>query len=506
MYIFEKNKYVLIALLSFVLFPENSVSQERLISLKKSHNKISSFIDQTFSNGKDTFQFKLTPQSNIKFIINYGFNPFKTKNIIKKDRLEEIYKGVLTKGESFYFPSSDKFLELKNDGVHEFSVLLNNGKVFKSTIYVEKTLKPFLYKKPSKVLGFSNTHQEIEIDKDYIMMSMSSYAESSFDIENIKQISPDRFRNVGTSLYKFVSPSVVLISGNNSIGSGTYIDQKGLILTNWHVIKDQNVVKVLFKPETFKPISSVENYVADVIKFDKGSDLALLKLRSNPPDIKEIKFSSLKNIDVAMEVHAIGHPKGNFWTYTKGVISQIRPNYKWKTSKRNSHSADILQTQTPINPGNSGGPLLNNNMEIVGINTFIDLQASGLNYAVATSTIKKFLDSKIVKKTAIMKNKNIYKPYEVDLDKNGTKETKVYDKNENGIPELIERDNNDDGIPDVIYIDKNENRIFEIKIKILISKNKTISIWEFDKNEDNKVDTLGYDYNLDGKIDKYEKI
>ena len=68
------------------------------------------------------------------------------------------------------------------------------------------------------------------------------------------------------------------------------------------------------------------------------------------------------------------------------------------------------------------------------------------------------------------------------------------------------RNKNDDGIPDIIYVDKNENRIFEIKIRFLISKNKTISVWAFDKNEDKKIETLGFDYDLDGKIDKYEKV
>ena len=163
-------------------------------------------------------------------------------------------------------------------------------------------------------------------DNNYKMMSFISYAETSFDIENIKQISSERFRNVGTKLYKYVSPSVVLISGNAGIGSGTYIKNDGLILTNWHVIKNQDKVKVLFKPESFKPISTVENFVADVIKISKESDLALIKLRSNPKNIKAIKFSTLDDIDVAMEVHAIGHPKETLDIY-KGVISQIRPNY-----------------------------------------------------------------------------------------------------------------------------------------------------------------------------------
>ena len=58
----------------------------------------------------------------------------------------------------------------------------------------------------------------------------------------------------------------------------------------------------------------------------------------------------MSEAQVGADVHAIGHPQGQTWTYTKGLISQVRPDYQW-----GPHKADVIQTQTPINPGNSGG-------------------------------------------------------------------------------------------------------------------------------------------------------
>ncbi|GAB1393380.1 hypothetical protein MASR1M60_15430 [Rhodocyclaceae bacterium] len=68
------------------------------------------------------------------------------------------------------------------------------------------------------------------------------------------------------------------------------------------------------------------------------------------------------------------------------TVSQIRPGYRWL-----QFSATVIQTQTPINPGNSGGPLLDDNGKLVGINSFAQQGADGLNFAIAVDEIKRFL-------------------------------------------------------------------------------------------------------------------
>jgi hypothetical protein len=96
-------------------------------------------------------------------------------------------------------------------------------------------------------------------------------------------------------------------------------------------------------------------------------------------------------LNIGQDVHAIGHPQGEVWTYTRGIISQVRANYEWKTEEGITHRANIIQTQTPINPGNSGGPLLDENARVVGINSFRHRSGEGLNYAVSVDTINEFL-------------------------------------------------------------------------------------------------------------------
>ena len=92
-----------------------------------------------------------------------------------------------------------------------------------------------------------------------------------------------------------------------------------------------------------------------------------------------------------MDVHAIGHPTGEAWTYTTGVISQYRQGYEWKAEDDPiKHKADIIQTQTPINPGNSGGPLLSDLSSLIGVNSF-KAGGEGLNFAVSVDEVRKFI-------------------------------------------------------------------------------------------------------------------
>ena len=79
---------------------------------------------------------------------------------------------------------------------------------------------------------------------------------------------------------------------------------------------------------------------------------------------------SYDGLFVGADVHAIGHPFGEDWTYTRGYVSQLRDQYGWKSDLGKHHVADVIQTQTPINPGNSGGPLFSEIGEVVGVTTF----------------------------------------------------------------------------------------------------------------------------------------
>ncbi len=195
------------------------------------------------------------------------------------------------------------------------------------------------------------------------------------------------------ALFRDDAPSVVLIMTKAALGSGSLL-RDNVILTNFHVIDHKKEVTVVFKPSdpNGKPTQD-EVTPGDVIKIDVQRDLALVRPRSLPNrTVSPLQISST-DLEVGADVAAIGHPEGQRWTFTKGIVSQIRPDYEWSTGPGDSHRATVIQTQTPINPGNSGGPLLSFDGKIVGINSFRASGSEGLNFAVAAKDISYFLTS-----------------------------------------------------------------------------------------------------------------
>jgi S1-C subfamily serine protease len=162
------------------------------------------------------------------------------------------------------------------------------------------------------------------------------------------------------NLFKGVSPAVVLILTKNSIGSGAIINPNGTIITNNHVVGKNKQVVIALKPKSGSAPKRKDLLVADVLKVNQTSDLALIKLQKKLKKLHPLRLGKANSYEIGQDVHAIGHPEGNLWTYTKGFISQIRDDYYWVNSNGFKHHAKVaIQTQTPINPGNSGGPLLN---------------------------------------------------------------------------------------------------------------------------------------------------
>jgi S1-C subfamily serine protease len=192
-------------------------------------------------------------------------------------------------------------------------------------------------------------------------------------------------------LYKRISPSVVLVATNDGSGSGSYIGSN-LILTNWHVIQGANEIWILFKaPREGEKVDPRSMVRATVVKADPVPDLALVKVSYVPPYVHPLELGSAADIQVGTDVSAIGHPNGEAWTYTRGIISQIRRDAEWGDDQH--HHATLIQTQTPINPGNSGGPLLSDSGRLLGINSY-KAEGEGLNFAVSVEDISAFLKSR----------------------------------------------------------------------------------------------------------------
>ena len=197
------------------------------------------------------------------------------------------------------------------------------------------------------------------------------------------------------AVYRKAAPAVVFVvakKGNTkefSTGSGAIIDGKGHVITNWHVVENHPHIFVVFKPKDSADLKKELVFAATVEKDDQVADLALLKINNPPKAFATLRLGDMSTLSVGQDVHAIGHPEGQVWTYTKGIISQIRPNFEWL-----GHRAKVIQTQTPINPGSSGGPLLDDNGRIIGVNSFYSTKGRGLNYAVAVDVVQTFLKRK----------------------------------------------------------------------------------------------------------------
>ena len=309
----------------------------------------------------------------------------------------------------------------------------------------------------------------------------------------------------GSDIFRKYASSVVLISTDEGQGTGFLIGNKGAILTNWHVVEGYDSVGVIFKPKGFNKVSFRKKYIADVHLTDQQKDIALLILRKDKISVTPLSFPKSLDAEVGDEVHAIGHPLGQYWTYTQGYISQLRPDYRWNIGE-SVFNANIIQTQTPINPGNSGGPLLNKNGEVVGMNTFINTNSQGLNYAVATADIAGFLynfknvPNRTVNKSAVAKSKM------ADLDNDGIADGEVFDSDNDGtLDTFISKDYEKDLT--FWHTDKNGNGVTERMIVFTYNnKGGKMAVVYKDSDEDGNFDTRGFDYDFDGKIDEEERM
>ena len=182
-----------------------------------------------------------------------------------------------------------------------------------------------------------------------------------------------------------VLPAVVAIRTPAGTGSGFFISENGLILTNAHVVGS------FFKATVVGRGGALEHGVtADVIAVDDEVDLAVISVSS---DVKRhfLEFADSDALALADDVVVIGYPLseilGEAITVTKGILS----------SKREVDGLEWLQADAAVNPGNSGGPLVNVEGEVVGIITLrvegapAGRRLEGTGFALSASVIKKRL-------------------------------------------------------------------------------------------------------------------
>ena len=158
----------------------------------------------------------------------------------------------------------------------------------------------------------------------------------------------------------------------NSLGSGFIISEDGYIVTNAHVIRGADEIKVNLQGE------NDESYSARVVGKDGETDLALLKIDVER-ELQVLEFGNSDQIQVGEWVLAIGNPFGLDHTVTAGIISA-----KGRVIGAGPYD-NFIQTDASINPGNSGGPLLNMQGKVVGINSAIVARGENIGFAIPSN-------------------------------------------------------------------------------------------------------------------------
>jgi Do/DeqQ family serine protease len=177
----------------------------------------------------------------------------------------------------------------------------------------------------------------------------------------------------------FFDPRLERRRQQTSLGSGVIIDgQKGLILTNAHVIQHSDTIKVVLQDE--------REFEARIIGADPDSDLAVLKIDPREK-LPAVAMGDSEDLMIGETVIAIGNPFGFSHTVTTGVVSALHRSIR--TDDRVFQ--DFVQIDASINPGNSGGPLLNINGELIGINTAIYAKAQGIGFAIPINKARKIV-------------------------------------------------------------------------------------------------------------------
>ena len=193
-------------------------------------------------------------------------------------------------------------------------------------------------------------------------------------------ISDDKNKLVSAS-EKSISSVVTISSVNNKllknnrsgIGSGVIFSYDGYIVTNLHILSGQNInVK----------LNNGKNYLASIIGIDKNTDIAVLKISSSE-ELKPINFANSDSLKIGDRVLAIGNPYGIGISVSNGIISATGRDY-------GNPYLQLIQTDAAINPGNSGGALINENGNLIGINSKIFSKTGayqGIGFAIPSNLV-----------------------------------------------------------------------------------------------------------------------
>ena len=398
--------------------------------------------------------------------------------------------------------------------------------VFVNTVFAEE--------QKLKFRGSGNSQElkpiQINISPDFLKidkaleLKLTYKAAKAFALKNDKKLQKRKqikFRSAKagespSKIFKDYAKSVFFLYNEKAevIGTGFLVDSSGLILSNWHVTNKTKKMFIWTLPEegaidSESVFANKNYYFGSVVAENKGQDLALIKAIGLPKDIKPVNLGSNDEINIGDNVYAIGHPVGLPWSFSSGMVSQKRKNYKWTYADKSEHLATVVQMQTPISTGNSGGPLFSGKGKVVGVNTLMQGEGQNLNFAVAVDHVKKFIKDNPNIKTinpigAVIKQDYPNAKTE-DYNNNGIIDTWYIDEDNNGKLDLGFVDDDENGFVEGTLIDKDEDGVWEIFLVDTDENGKADKAY-LDNDGDKKPDVLAYDYDEDGEWDKFEEL
>jgi serine protease Do len=180
---------------------------------------------------------------------------------------------------------------------------------------------------------------------------------------------------------RFFGESTSRENNLRSLGSGILINKDGEILTNYHVVRYADTIKV--------KLADQSEHEARLVGKDERTDLALIKIRKSSGNLPFAKLGASVALEVGDWVMAIGNPFGLEHTVTAGIVSA-----KGRVIGAGPYD-NFIQTDASINPGNSGGPLINALGEVVGVNSAIFSQSGGnvgIGFAIPIELAKKVVE------------------------------------------------------------------------------------------------------------------
>jgi S1-C subfamily serine protease len=339
--------------LNTLLKKSGFVDTSRLV-LKSSYNQ-NTFLDATIIGLKNT------EVINSSISTNTGSTMFSTVDLKIKWDVLDYYKNVVY---------SDTINSKSGEFLSSYTVTTTAGSTITSTTvgkssYLEDAIRDAIETGLYTLMNKSKFKSFLKLDKviNQDTLAVMELKKASSNVSSIEQA---------------VQASVT-VKTKNGHGSGFFISEDGFIVTNYHVVSDSAKLEVIMNDGV--------KYPAKIIRVNKTSDLALLKIEKN--GIVPFDFSGKSQPAMGNEIYVIGTPSAEdlSQTLSKGIISSIR---------KQTNGSKIIQTDASISLGNSGGPLIEKGGNLLGIVNakLVGMGVEGISFAIPANEIAKCLSIK----------------------------------------------------------------------------------------------------------------